>query len=199
MKVVVGLGNPGSEYARTRHNVGFDVLDELARRWQASPPKRKFQAALSEANFQGEKVLLVAPQTYMNLSGQSVAQIVKFYQLEATDLLVICDDMNIPLGNLRFRVSGSAGGQKGLKNIIDCLVTESVPRLRFGIGRPPGQQDAVEFVLAKFRKTEQSEVEFTAARAADGVETWIQHGIAAAMNLFNGGEADPPADSKAKP
>ncbi len=192
MKIVVGLGNPGSEYTRTRHNIGFEVLDELARRWQAVSPKTKFQAEICETSFQGEKVVLAAPQTYMNLSGQSVAQIVKFYQAQPGDVLVICDDMNIPLGRLRFRGSGSAGGQKGLKNIIDCLATEHVPRLRFGIGRPPGQMDAVNFVLAKFRKQEWDEVLTLIQRAADGVETWIREGVPTAMNLFNGDAAEPP-------
>jgi PTH1 family peptidyl-tRNA hydrolase len=188
MKVVVGLGNPGSEYDGTRHNVGFEVLEELARRWQVGTPKRKFQAEIAEANFRGEKVVLVAPQTFMNLSGQSVAQVLKFYQVEPIDLLVICDDMNLPLARLRFRTSGSAGGQKGLKNIIESLATEAVPRLRFGIGRPPGQGDSVNFVLARFRKTERPDVDAAVIRSADGVETWIEHGMAMAMNQFNAEE-----------
>jgi PTH1 family peptidyl-tRNA hydrolase len=140
-------------------------------------------------------VLLVAPQTFMNLSGQAVSQVVKFFQIEPVNLLVVCDDMNLPLARLRFRSSGSAGGQKGLKNIIESLATDAIPRLRFGIDRPPGQMDAVDYVLTRFRKAERSEVEAAVIRAADGVETWIRQGIAVAMNQFNGGEAVSPDDS----
>jgi PTH1 family peptidyl-tRNA hydrolase len=186
MKIVVGLGNPGREYARTRHNVGFEVLAELARRWQASPPKAKFQAEIVESRFQQEKVLLVAPQTYMNLSGNAVAKIVQFHQASFADLLVVCDDMNLPLGKLRLRGSGSAGGQKGLKHILEVLASDAVPRLRIGIGRPSGQMDPVDYVLSKFRKEESAAHEDAIQRVADGVELWIRDGLAAAMNALNG-------------
>lgn len=190
MKIVVGLGNPGSRYARTRHNVGFEVLAELARRWQAPPPKQQFQAEVSDVHVQNEKVLLVAPQTFMNLSGKSLGQFVKFYQTPLADILVICDDMNLPLGRLRFRGRGSAGGQKGLKHILEVLASEEIPRLRIGIGRPPGQMDPVDFVLSRFRPDEAAAHDEAIERAASGVEAWIQHGLAEAMNRFNGGEPE---------
>ena len=197
MKLVVGLGNPGAEYARTRHNVGFDVLSELCRRWHATAPRRKYQAEFSESHYAGEKILLVAPQTYMNLSGDSVSQFVKFFQVTLGDLLIICDDMDLPLGRLRFRTRGSAGGQKGLKHILQVLSSEEVPRLRFGIGRPPGQMNPVDYVLGRFPKQEIPLYEEAVSRAADGVEIWIREGIAAAMNRVNGGETDD--SGKAKP
>jgi len=185
MKLVVGLGNPGSNYEGTRHNIGFDVISELALRWKASRPKLRFEANLSEANYQGEKVLLAAPQTFMNLSGRSVQQIVKFYQIALSDVLVICDDMNLKLGQLRLRASGSAGGQKGLLSILQVSGTETVPRLRIGVGRPPEKMDAVAFVLAKFRKDELADVDSSVRGAATGVEIWIRDGISAAMNVVN--------------
>jgi PTH1 family peptidyl-tRNA hydrolase len=190
MKIVVGLGNPGREYQQTRHNVGFETLDELSRRWSASPPKRKFLSEIAEAHVQNEKVLLVAPQTYMNLSGDAVAQLQAFYHFPLDDLLVVCDDMNLPLGKLRFRARGSAGGQKGLKHILQAVSSEEVPRLRIGIGRPPGQMDPVDYVLSRFGKSEIEAHEEAIRRAADGVEIWISRGIAAAMNEVNGVEPD---------
>ena len=187
MKVVVGLGNPGPRYESTRHNVGFRVLAELARRWSAERPKRKFDAEIAEAQFAGEKVLLVAPQTYMNLSGRAVQPLLAFYSLEPADLLVLCDDMNLETGRLRLRGSGSAGGQKGLADIIQRLGTEQFSRLRIGIGRPPGQMDATDYVLGKFRSDEQEPIEHAIVTAGDAVEVWIKDGLAAAMNRFNAG------------
>lgn len=189
MKVVVGLGNPGSQYSGTRHNVGFDVIDELARRWQLAKPQLKFQAELRDGNFGGHKVLLVTPQTFMNRSGESVQQIVRFYQMSTETLsdsmVVICDDMNLPLGRLRWRASGSSGGQKGLADILLRLGSDQVPRLRLGVGRPPGQMDPAKWVLAKFRSEEQTESELMTKLAADSVELWVKEGIASAMNRFN--------------
>ena len=190
MKIVAGLGNPGARYARTRHNVGFEVLAELSRRWQTPSSKRQFQAEVTDAWFQNQKVLLVAPQTFMNLSGDALGPIIKFYQVPLNEVLVICDDMNLPIGKLRFRSRGSAGGQKGLKHIIDVLSSEEVPRLRIGIGRPPPQIDPADFVLSKFRPDEVDAHDRAIQRAASGVEIWIQQGIEAAMNQFNGDDAD---------
>jgi peptidyl-tRNA hydrolase, PTH1 family len=191
MKLVVGLGNPGSNYEGTRHNIGFEVISELAHRWGATRPKLRFEANLTEVNYQGEKVLLAAPQTFMNLSGRSVQQIVKFYQISLNDVLVICDDMNLKLSQLRLRASGSAGGQKGLSSILQVCGTEQIPRLRFGVGRPPEKMDVVNFVLAKFRKDELVEVDAAVRGAATGVEIWIREGIAAAMNIVNLAPSDP--------
>ena len=185
MKLVVGLGNPGSSYEGTRHNVGFEVLGELALQWHAPRPKLRFETNLVESNYQGEKVLLAAPQTYMNLSGRSVQQIIKFYQISLIDVLVVCDDMNLKLGQLRLRASGSAGGQKGLLSVLTVCGTELVPRLRIGVGRPPENMDATNYVLTRFRKDELSEVDSSVRRAATGVELWIRDGISAAMNTVN--------------
>lgn len=186
MKLVVGLGNPGDKYAGTRHNVGFDTLDELARRWSAERPKSRFEAELREVACGSERLLLVAPQTYMNLSGRSVQSLVRFYQTSLADVLVVCDDLNLKLGQLRLRASGSAGGQKGLANIVQLLGTEDVPRLRIGIDRPPPPMDAAAFVLAKFRKDELPVIDEAIHRAATSVEKWAQAGIAVAMNVTNG-------------
>lgn len=185
MKLVVGLGNPGSSYEGTRHNVGFEVLGELALRWRADRPKHRFEANLIDVNYQGEKVILAAPQTYMNVSGRSIQQIVKFYQIPLTDMLVICDDMNLKPGQLRLRASGSAGGQKGLLSILQVCGTEAVPRLRIGIGRPPEKMDTTAFVLSRFRKDELTGIDSAVRGAADGVELWIKSGISAAMNIVN--------------
>lgn len=186
MKIVVGLGNPGGKYDGTRHNVGFDVLAELSRRWGASKPKVRFEAMVTEIACGDEKVLLVAPQTFMNLSGRSVQQFVRFFQSVLTDVLVICDDLNLKVGQLRLRSSGSAGGQKGLQSILSCLGSDAIPRLRLGIGRPPPNIDSADYVLSRFRKDELDQVDRAVVRAASAVEVWVRDGISVAMNQFNG-------------
>lgn len=192
MKVVVGLGNPGAKYARTRHNVGFEVLSRLAARWGAGTTQSKFEAECTDVRIAGEQVLLAAPQTYMNASGRSVRRIVEFYQLPLENLLVVCDDFHLDLGRLRFRKSGSAGGQKGLADILRHLGTQEVARLRIGIGQPPERMDATGFVLSRFRSDELEAVAQMLDRAADGVETWVREGLAAAMNRFNAAEKSRP-------
>lgn len=198
MKLVVGLGNPGSSYEGTRHNVGFEVVAELALKWRADRPKSRFEASFVELNQFGEKVLLATPRTYMNVSGRSVQQIIKFFQIPLADVLVICDDMNLKLGQLRLRASGSAGGQKGLLSILQVCGTEAVPRLRIGVGRPPEKMDPSVYVLAKFRKEELSEIDTAIRAAANGVELWIKNGISAAMNVVNLPSVDPEDDPKTK-
>lgn len=185
MKMIVGLGNPGKKYDDTRHNVGFELLGELARRWQADGFRDKHQAQLAEVVRAGEKVLLVAPQTYMNLSGVAVRLAFDFYKLEAADLMVVCDDFNLPLGTNRMRAKGSAGGQNGLDNIIQQLGTNEFARLRIGIGPVPSQWSTVDFVLGKFSREEQENVDQAIRRAADAVECWIAEGTLAAMNEYN--------------
>ncbi|HET6327826.1 MAG TPA: aminoacyl-tRNA hydrolase [Planctomycetaceae bacterium] len=189
MKIVVGLGNPGPKYDRTRHNVGYRVIDELSPRLGAGKPRVRFDATLAEGNLSGEKILLTTPQTYMNESGRSVRQLVDFYNLQLSDLLVVCDDFNLELARLRMRASGSAGGQKGLADIIRKLATEEFARLRVGIGRPPGQMDAADFVLSKFKRGEEPTMEDAVVRAAEGVELWIRSGVGPAMNRINGASA----------
>ena len=185
MRIVVGLGNPGKEYQGTRHNIGFELLAELGRRFAAPRAKQKFEAELAEILVGNERVALLAPQTYMNLSGRSVRKAIDFYQLAAADLLVVCDDLNLSVGRLRMRRSGSAGGQKGLLNIIQQLGTPDVPRLRIGIGAAPAGRDAANYVLAKFSKSEQEAMQAAVQTAASAVECWVQDGLDAAMNRYN--------------
>ncbi|HKD38192.1 MAG TPA: aminoacyl-tRNA hydrolase, partial [Pirellulales bacterium] len=169
MKLVICLGNPGRKYEGTRHNVGFAVAAALARRHASGGSKSAIQAEVIETNFGGEKVLLVLPQTFMNLSGASAVVARDFYKLANEDLLVVCDDFNIPLGTLRIRGQGSAGGQKGLADVINRLGTDAVPRLRIGVGPVPASWDPVDFVLGRFTKEEQPEIELSLVRAADAV------------------------------
>jgi PTH1 family peptidyl-tRNA hydrolase len=185
MKLIVGLGNVGRKYERTRHNVGFCVLDALADRCSADAGKGKFDGRIVETAIAGERVLLLWPHTLMNRSGRSVGAAVSFYQLPLADVLVVSDDFNLPLGKLRFRSEGSAGGQKGLGDIIRRLGSEQVSRLRIGIGPVPDEWDAADYVLGKFDKDERPLIDETIQRAADGVECWIADGIAASMNRFN--------------
>ena len=185
MKLVIGLGNPGSEYAGTRHNVGFDVIAELARRHGVGQPQQKYQAEQLDILIHGEKVALVSPLTYMNRSGESVWQFVRFYKPENDQIVVICDDLNLPTGRLRWRPSGSAGGQNGLKDIIGRLGHQDFPRLRVGIGRPTGKKDVTSWVLGRFKPEEKEDVEHAVLRAADSVEYWINHGIEQTMTMFN--------------
>lgn len=185
MKVIVGLGNPGDRYARTRHNVGYDVIDELVRRFVLPKGRTKFEAETWELELGGEKLWLLKPLTFMNLSGRCVRQCLEFFQLSPADLLAISDDLNLPLGQLRMRASGSDGGQKGLRDIQQQLGTPEYARLRIGIGRPPGQMDSADFVLSRFAKAEQPDIEHAIVCAADGVELWVRSGIAEAMNRIN--------------
>ena len=185
MKLVVGLGNPGRKYEDTRHNVGYSVLAELNRRHGAGAARSKFHADVVEANIEGERALLLAPLTYMNLSGTSVLEASRFYKLPLEDLLVICDDMNLPLGKLRMRTKGSSGGQKGLADIINRLGDEQFARLRIGIGEPPSGWNAADFVLSKFNKQEKTEIELTVMQAADAVALWASQGTEACMNRYN--------------
>lgn len=185
MKLIVGLGNPGRKYVGTRHNIGFDVLAELARRHGAPSPRAAFEAEIAEISVGGERVLLAAPQTFMNLSGRTVRQVLDFYKLALSELLVVCDDLNLPTGRLRLRRSGSAGGQKGLQNIIEHTGTEDFARLRIGIDRPPERMDAAAYVLQKFSKAEKELIQPATVAAADAAELWVTLGPDAAMNRIN--------------
>ncbi|MCZ2340261.1 MAG: aminoacyl-tRNA hydrolase [Bacteroidales bacterium] len=184
MRLVVGLGNPGSQYAGTRHNVGFELLDYLAAAPHCGPFRAKFQGLVAELNEGNEPILLLKPETFMNLSGRAVRQIVDFYKLKPEQVLVICDDFNLPLGKLRARAQGSHGGQNGLRNIQECLGTDAYPRLRIGVGQP-GPGKAVDFVLSRFQPGERAVVEEAIARAAQGVLLWLREDLAACMNRVN--------------
>ena len=185
MKLIVGLGNPGPRYEGTRHNVGFAVLAEVARKYATGRPKRKFQGEVVEADLEGVSALLLSPTTYMNHSGASVQTARDFYKLPDQDLLVICDDLNLPLAKLRFRAGGSSGGQKGLADIILRLGTEEFSRLRIGTGAPPYGRDATDYVLEKFTRQEIPEIEEAIWRAADAVAVWAREGIEHCMNQYN--------------
>jgi len=187
MKLVVGLGNPGRKYERTRHNVGFEVLAELARRHGRSQPRQAFQGEVVDAEIGGERGLLLCPWTFMNRSGLSVVKARDFYKLEHHDLLVVCDDFNLPLARLRVRVRGSAGGQKGLQDILRCLGADDVPRLRIGVGEPPSNRDPADWVLSRFSEAERVEADLAVVRAADAVAVWARDGVAQCMNMYNAG------------
>lgn len=184
-KLVVGLGNPGSKYDGTRHNIGFDVVDRLASGGPGARFSRKFEGQLAEAEIEFRRVLLLKPETFMNLSGRSVAPALRFYKLEAADLLVVCDDLNLPLGKLRIRKGGSDGGQKGLRDISAQIGTEDYARLRVGIG-DRGPVDAADFVLSRFRPAERPSIEDALIVATQAVAVWVAQGADAAMNRFNG-------------
>ncbi|TWU33778.1 aminoacyl-tRNA hydrolase [Novipirellula artificiosorum] len=185
MKLIVGLGNPGRKYEQTRHNVGFMAAAKFAALISASPSKERFEGEWAEGNHGGEKFAMLCPWTYMNASGQSVRKAVDFFKLAPEEIVVICDDLNLPCGRLRLRPSGSAGGQKGLADIVRHLGTESFPRLRIGIDRPPEGWQAVDYVLGKFNKDEKETIEAATTRAAYAAIEWGILGVTPAMTKFN--------------
>jgi peptidyl-tRNA hydrolase, PTH1 family len=184
MKVVVGLGNPGSRYAGTRHNVGFDVIDLLAQGPRAGRFQSRFQAQVAELAEDVAKILLVKPETFMNLSGRSVRQLVDFFQLPVEDLLVVCDDINLPLGKLRVRAKGTHGGHNGLRDIQNHLGTTDYARLKIGVDAPG--DDAIDHVLGRFRPGEKPAIEDALQRSAQAVMVWVCQGVQTCMNQYNG-------------
>lgn len=189
--LIVGLGNPGKEYAETRHNVGFRVVDELARRFALTFGKLERKAFTATGVIHGKKVILTKPQTYMNLSGEAVRSLVDFYKVETPNLLVISDDLDIPLGTLRLRKLGGAGGQNGMRSVIQHLGTPEFSRLRFGIGRPPGKMQPKDYVLSQFKGDDAILAAQMIDRAANAAEVWLRSGIDAAMNQYNGSIDEP--------
>jgi PTH1 family peptidyl-tRNA hydrolase len=186
MKLVVGLGNPGKRYEGTRHNVGFVVVDALAKSSSVGSFQDRFDADLAEWHEAGEKILLMKPQTFMNLSGRSVREAVDFYQIDMGDVLMICDDMSLPLGKLRFRARGTHGGHNGLRDIQQHLGTTQYSRLRIGVDVPGDDKDAIGHVLGKFKASEKSAIEDAVSLAVQGVVMWITQGIEKCMNQYNG-------------
>jgi peptidyl-tRNA hydrolase, PTH1 family len=194
-QLIVGLGNPGTKYAQTRHNVGFDVLDILAKRWQISLNDSPGERLRQRKQFQGiygegfgsnnAKVRLLKPQTFMNLSGQSVRSTIDWFKLSPESVLVVYDDLDLPLGKIRLRLSGSAGGHNGMKSIISHLGTQNFPRVRVGIGKSSGDKDTIAHVLGKFSAIETSVVGEVINLVNDSIELSLKKGVEQAMSLYN--------------
>lgn len=185
-KLIVGLGNPGRKYEQTRHNLGFVVAGRLAAAVSAGAPKVRFAGEVAEGSLGSEKVVILWPHTFMNASGRSVRQGVDFYKLPSSDLLVISDDLNLPTGRVRLRPSGSAGGQKGLADIIRQLGSDDFARLRIGIDRPPENWSTIDYVLGKFHTDELDRITSAIDRATEAAQCWVTEGIDAAMSRYNG-------------
>lgn len=184
-RLIVGLGNPGGRYVGTRHNVGFEVVDLLAARAGVRLRRGRLRGVQAEARVAGVRVILLEPRTYMNLSGAAVRAAADYYRVAPSHLLVVCDDVHLPLGQLRLRRGGSAGGHNGLISIIETLGRQDFPRVRVGVGEPPPYMEQVDYVLARFGPGQLAAVGAAIARAGDAVETWLAAGIEEAMNRFN--------------
>ncbi|MBD5477071.1 MAG: aminoacyl-tRNA hydrolase [Lachnospiraceae bacterium] len=186
MYIIVGLGNPDRQYQNTRHNIGFDVLDVIADKNNITVKERKHKALIGKGFVGGQKAVLVKPQTYMNLSGESVREVIDFYKAdEKSELIVISDDISLDVGQIRIRKKGSAGGHNGLKNIILHLGHDEFQRIKMGVGQKPEGYDLVDYVLGHFSKEEREIMDESAKRAAAAIEVMIAEGADAAMNLFN--------------
>jgi PTH1 family peptidyl-tRNA hydrolase len=183
--LLVGLGNPGSKYRETRHNIGFECLDELHRRMGSPTPSAKFEGQWVRGKWNDREVILLWPLTYMNSSGRCVAQAVGFFKIPVDQIMVVCDDMSLPLGRLRIRKRGSSGGQKGLGDILKSLGTQDVPRLRVGIEQAPPQWDVADYVLSKFHSSERPVIGQAITKAVDAMEHWLKNGIDSCMNEYN--------------
>ena len=186
MYVVVGLGNPGKQYENTRHNVGFNVIDILAKEYDISVTKIKHKALIGEGRIGSEKVLLVKPQTYMNLSGETLIDIYNYYKVDPENIVVIYDDIDLDVGKIRIRKKGSAGTHNGMRSIIKCLGLSDFPRIRVGVSRPRPGQDLADFVLSRFRKEEADDLQVGLEKAAKSVDCMIRENIDKAMNQYNG-------------
>jgi len=183
--LIVGLGNPGREYRGTRHNVGFMLLDRLAENLGVSFSRVESRSLVTKAEFLGSKLILVKPQTYMNLSGQAVSSLLRFYKVPLERLLVVYDDVDLPLGTLRLRPDGGSAGHKGMQSIIEKLGAQEFPRLRIGVSRPPGRMEAADYVLQDFSKAESELLQEVLIRGTEAVLAFVGEGIVAAMNQFN--------------
>jgi peptidyl-tRNA hydrolase, PTH1 family len=186
--IIVGLGNPGREYRDTRHNIGFMLIDKLAERLDARSMRVQSKAIITTAQYEGRKIILAKPQTYMNLSGQSVQGLVRFYKIPQENLMVAHDDLDLPFCVLRLRPGGGSAGQKGIASIIQHLGTPDFARMRLGIDRPPGRMPAAAYVLQTFTQKEAQEVAELLDKATDAALDWVRDGLNAAMNRFNGKE-----------
>jgi len=185
LKLIVGLGNPGKQYESTRHNAGFFVMDKLASELNIEINQIKFKGMVGEGREGAEKVVLLKPLTYMNLSGESLIQVVQFYKLELEDILVIYDDMDTPVGQIRLRLKGSAGGHNGMKSIIQHLGTDQFCRIRVGIGRPPQGKKVIDYVLEPFFKDEQGDIVSAVEKSAHAARAWLKEPFEQVMNKYN--------------
>lgn len=183
--IIAGLGNPGKEYARTRHNVGFNVVDHLAGKHGLRFSKMMNKALIAVGEINGSKVILIKPQTFMNESGSAVAPVLKYYKVATMAFMAVYDDLDLPVAQLRLRKLGGSGGHNGMKSLIARIGTEDFPRLRVGIGRPPGRMDAVDYVLEPFSKPDLALMEDTYTRAVEAIETWLKEDIERVMNTVN--------------
>ncbi len=183
--IIAGLGNPGKDYTRTRHNVGFNIVDRLADKHNLRFNKMMNRAIIANGEIAGEKVILVKPQTFMNESGSSIGPIARYYKVEPQHIMVVYDKLDLPVAQLRMRKAGSSGGHNGMKSIIAHLSTDDFPRLRVGIGRPPGRMNPVDFVLEPFTKSELDLMNEAYERAIQGLERWLVDDIEKVMNIVN--------------
>lgn len=183
MKIIVGLGNPGMKYVHTRHNAGFDTLNLFAQKNDFRFSRKGNTMLISENNYKGEKLILVKPLTYMNLSGQAVASVMGTFKAEPKDIMVISDDMDLPCGKIRIRAKGSAGGHNGIKSVINCIGSQEFSRMRIGIGR---DENAIDFVLGRFSESDRKIMEEAYEKAAEALLCWIEKGTEYTMNRYNG-------------
>lgn len=185
MYLIIGLGNPEEEYSKTRHNMGFNTINKLAQKYNIKITKTKYEGLYETGEIEGQKVILIKPQTYMNLSGNCVKQFVDFYKIEKENILVIYDDMDIETGTIKIRKKGSAGGHNGMKSIIQMLGTEEFPRIRIGIGRPEHNGDEINYVIGAIPKEEIPKLEEGTEKAKEAIIEILKNGIDKAMNKFN--------------
>lgn len=196
MYIIAGLGNPGKEYDGSRHNVGFMTLDTLADRYQIEIREKAHKALIGKGMIEGNKVILVKPQTYMNLSGESIRSVMDYYKTEPSEFIVIYDDISLEPGQIRIRKKGSAGGHNGIKNIIAHLGTQEFPRIRIGVGEKPPRMDLADYVLSRFPKEEKEEMEQAFRDGAAAAVSMMNEGIDTAMNRFNGSARTPKKETK---
>ncbi len=187
MYLIVGLGNPGPKYELTRHNIGFQVVDSIAKKIGEKFKRVQFNALIAKGTFKGKKVILAKPQTYMNNSGQAVGSLARYYKIDIKNVIVIFDDVDLPYETIRVRSEGGSGGHKGMKSIIQHFSnSQEFPRIRFGVGRPPGRMDTADYVLQRFSKEEEKHLELYIQKASDAIFDVIENDIVHAMNHFNG-------------
>ena len=185
MYLIVGLGNPEEDYGKTRHNMGFNVINKLAEQYSIEINKKKFKGLIGKGEIEGESVILLKPQTYMNLSGESIKEVIDFYKIETDKLLIIYDDMDIDIGQIKLRKKGGAGTHNGMKSVISCLNSEEFPRIRIGIGKPEDKSDMISYVLGYIPENEVKELDKATTNAKDAVIDFIITGIDNTMNKYN--------------